>query len=88
MHEDLDRLIVAGEMAGDPVAAQRRLNAAALEQEFYAALRADPELLIELAQAASAVAAGEQPPMPLAAKMRRAEAKAAAATFTASSIDR
>lgn len=87
MPEEPDRLIVAGVMAGDPVAARRRLRAAALEQEFYdrgdrrgsrEALKRDPEMLIELAEAASAVAAGRQPPMPHTIKMRRADERAAA----------
>lgn len=85
MPEDLDRLIVAEEMAGDPVAAQRRLRAAALEEEFFEALKHDPEMLIELAEAASAVAAGRKPPMPHAIKMRRADARAAAQALAESS---
>lgn len=62
---------------GDPVAARRR-RAAALEEEFFEALKHDPEMLIELAEAASAVAAGRKPPMPHAVKMRREAERAAA----------
>lgn len=67
---ELGELIVAGEVPGDPVAA-RRLRAAALEKEPFAALKADPEMLIKLAEAAFAVAAGRQAPMSHVARMRR-----------------
>lgn len=70
MPQDPDRLIADGEIPGDAVAA--------LEREFFEALKHDPEMLIELAEAASAVAAGRKPPMPHAVKMRRADARAAA----------
>lgn len=78
MPQDLDRMITNGEVPGDAVAAARRLRTAAVEEEFFEALKRDPEMLIELAEAASAVAAGRKPPMPHAIKMRRADARAAA----------
>ncbi|MBT2485626.1 MULTISPECIES: hypothetical protein [unclassified Microbacterium] len=57
---DLDEMIASGQIEGDAVAAQRRLDKARLERDFFYALQHDVELVIEIAEASGKAAAKEE----------------------------
>ena len=75
---DFDQLVRAGALDDDvdPAVAANRARHEAMWEEYYAALLADIEYVIELAGAASAIANGERPPTPLALREREAAKRA------------
>lgn len=74
MTDDFDALIEAGALDDvDPVA----VRDGELWAEYQAAIRADADLLIDLAVAASAVARGDKSPAPQAVAERRSRARLA-----------
>lgn len=56
---DLDELIASGEIEGDAVAAQKRLDVAARDRALEYALLHDVEMMIEIAKASSKAAEKE-----------------------------